>query len=252
MVSQRPGIVVVSQDAERADQVTGSRARTHHALRRLALAGRTVRVRRDLLVLRDETGLSDALALELIDAIAVGVIFGYGGRIVSLELFDAPDSLLRLWHRLVRAHQRLLFLPGGLPRPGQPQLPDLAVHLPDGPVLVPDSAAVRRRAFVLPDLGRLRHLPDLQPRHRLVRRDQCLLYSARRLSRKPQLPDTSMHLPGRTELVRNPKSLHYHPVLLRNPQQLRNLPDLQRRNRLVHAHQLLLPTARAVPAARRA
>lgn len=34
---------------------------------------------------------------------AVGVIFGYGGRVVSMEMFDAPDTLLRFWHRLVRA-----------------------------------------------------------------------------------------------------------------------------------------------------
>jgi hypothetical protein len=33
----------------------------------------------------------------------VGVIVGYGGRIVALELFDAPDMLQTCWPRLIRA-----------------------------------------------------------------------------------------------------------------------------------------------------
>jgi hypothetical protein len=33
----------------------------------------------------------------------VGAIVGYGGRIVSLELFDSPEILKRRWSRLIRA-----------------------------------------------------------------------------------------------------------------------------------------------------
>ncbi len=33
----------------------------------------------------------------------VGVIVGYGGRIVSLELLDSPDTLRTYWPRLIRA-----------------------------------------------------------------------------------------------------------------------------------------------------
>ena len=33
----------------------------------------------------------------------VGVIVGYGGQIVALELFDAPDMLQTCWPRLIHA-----------------------------------------------------------------------------------------------------------------------------------------------------
>lgn len=49
---------------------------------------------------------------------AVGLIAGYGGRIVSLEAFDAAETMRGLWHKLVRAAAlEALALPPGIAMP---------------------------------------------------------------------------------------------------------------------------------------
>ena len=66
----RAGIAVVADDAPRIDALSGSRARTLDAIRRLRAAGKIEQVRRGLLVLREPTGISRVTLLELV-AVAV-------------------------------------------------------------------------------------------------------------------------------------------------------------------------------------
>lgn len=66
----RPGIAIPSIDLEAAGLMVGGRVPAAEALRRLVDAGRVVRVRRDLVVLPDATGLLDVDMVDVVHAIA--------------------------------------------------------------------------------------------------------------------------------------------------------------------------------------
>lgn len=161
VLARRPGIAVVSTDAERADEVTGSRARTHRAIARLARSGRVVPVRRDLLVLRNEIGVAQATLLELIDAIAPGDYVVTGGHalharglaaersseVVVLVARPATDfSWGRQHTRHLRVHPDRVW--GGERLRGNPARPGPLVALPERALL--DAFAHERFGVPLP------------------------------------------------------------------------------------------------------
>lgn len=80
ILAERAGISIVSEDAARADRITGSRGRTKRALGRLAGAGRIVPVRRGVLALPDSAGLITTTLEELIAVIAHPPYLITGGR----------------------------------------------------------------------------------------------------------------------------------------------------------------------------
>lgn len=86
----RPGIVIPSRDLAGADQLTGNRARTKAATGRLVRAGKVLPVRRDLLVMPDQTGIVTASLVDLIEAVAPRPYLITGGR--ALQAHDLTDQ----------------------------------------------------------------------------------------------------------------------------------------------------------------
>jgi predicted transcriptional regulator of viral defense system len=82
----RRGIGIPSVDLDAVARRTGDRAAAEQALKRLVQAQRVVRVRRDLLVLPDPTGLLSVEMADLIDGIALRPYLITGGG--ALEHFD--------------------------------------------------------------------------------------------------------------------------------------------------------------------
>lgn len=87
----RRGIAVPSADLAAVARQTGGRLAAEKALTRLVQAKRVVRVRRDLLVLPDTTGLLGIDMVDLIDAIAPQPYLITAGG--ALEHFDLTDQL---------------------------------------------------------------------------------------------------------------------------------------------------------------
>ncbi len=86
----RRGVAVPSVDLEAVARRTGDRTVAEQALKRLVQAQRVVRVRRDLLVLPDATGLLSIDMVDLVDAVAPHPYLITGGR--ALEHFDLTDQ----------------------------------------------------------------------------------------------------------------------------------------------------------------
>lgn len=86
----RPDICVPSRDLDGAVEISGSRQTSYRAIERLVGRGRLARVRRDLLVFRDETGLINADLLGLVAAVASKPFLVTGGR--ALELSEVTDQ----------------------------------------------------------------------------------------------------------------------------------------------------------------
>jgi len=86
----RRGIAVPSVDVERVASGGLDRVGVSEAVRRLTRAGRVVRVRRDLLVLPEATGLTRVGLVDLIDAVAPVPYLITGGR--ALEHFGLTDQ----------------------------------------------------------------------------------------------------------------------------------------------------------------
>jgi len=86
----RRGIAVPSVDLDAAARRIGDRAAAEQALKRLLKAQRAVRVRRDLVVLPDATGLLNVDMVDLIDAVAPPPYLITGGR--ALEHFGLTDQ----------------------------------------------------------------------------------------------------------------------------------------------------------------
>jgi len=86
----RRGIAVPSADLDAVARRTGDRAAATQAITRLVDAQRVVRVRRDLLVLPDTTGLLSIDMVDLVDAVAQQPYLITGGA--ALEHFDLTDQ----------------------------------------------------------------------------------------------------------------------------------------------------------------
>lgn len=86
----RRGIGIPSADLDAAARQTGDREAAEQALKRLVQAQRVVRVRRDLVVLPDATGLLSIEMDDLIDGIAPHPYLITGGG--ALEHFDLTDQ----------------------------------------------------------------------------------------------------------------------------------------------------------------
>lgn len=86
----RRGIAIPSTDLDAVAQRTGDRAAAEQAVTRLIRAQRVVRVRRDLLVLPDTTGLLNVEIADLIDAVAPRPYLITGGA--ALAHFDLTDQ----------------------------------------------------------------------------------------------------------------------------------------------------------------
>jgi predicted transcriptional regulator of viral defense system len=86
----RRGIAVPSIDLERVTSGDLERDGASEAVRRLVRAGRVIRVRRDLLVLPEATGLAPTGLVDLVDAIAPLPYVITGGR--ALEHFGLTDQ----------------------------------------------------------------------------------------------------------------------------------------------------------------
>lgn len=86
----RRGVAVPSADLGAVARRTGDRTAAEQALKRLVQAKRVVRVRRDLLVLPDATGLLSIDMVDLVDAVALQPYLITGGR--ALEHFDLTDQ----------------------------------------------------------------------------------------------------------------------------------------------------------------
>lgn len=86
----RRGIAVPSVDLDVVARQTGDRPAAEQALKRLVQASRVVRVRRDLLILPDATGLLNVDLADLVDAIAPQPYLVTGGG--ALEHFDLTDQ----------------------------------------------------------------------------------------------------------------------------------------------------------------
>ncbi len=86
----RQGITVPSVDLERVASGGLDRVGVSEAVRRLARSGRVVRVRRDLLVLPEATGLIRVGLVDLIEAVAPAPYLITGGK--ALEHFELTDQ----------------------------------------------------------------------------------------------------------------------------------------------------------------
>jgi predicted transcriptional regulator of viral defense system len=86
----RRGIAIPSEDLDVAARRTGDRVAAKQALTRLIHARRVVRVRRDLLVLPEPTGLLGIDMIDLIDVVAPQPYVITGGA--ALEHFDLTDQ----------------------------------------------------------------------------------------------------------------------------------------------------------------
>lgn len=85
----RPGIAIPSIDLDLARLPHDRRAAARSALFRLANAGRISRVRRDLVVLPDVTGISDVSIADLVDAVAIRpYLITAGAALAHHELTD--------------------------------------------------------------------------------------------------------------------------------------------------------------------
>jgi len=86
----RRGVSVPSADLENVARRAGSREAAQKAIQRLVRAERVVRVRKDLLVLPDTTGLLGVDMTDLIDAVAPQPYLITGGR--ALEHYELTDQ----------------------------------------------------------------------------------------------------------------------------------------------------------------
>ncbi len=86
----RPGIAIPSKDLAAAARRTGDRVAAKQALTRLVAAHRVVRVRKDLLVLPDTTGLLNIEVDDLVEAIAPKPYLITAGA--ALAHFDLTDQ----------------------------------------------------------------------------------------------------------------------------------------------------------------
>lgn len=86
----RRGIAIPSVDLEVVARATGNRMAAEQALNRLAQANRVARVRRDLVVLPDVTGLLGVDLVDLVDVVAPKPCLITGGR--ALAQFDLTDQ----------------------------------------------------------------------------------------------------------------------------------------------------------------
>jgi len=86
----RPGVCVPSSDLDSVARRTGSREAAQKAVQRLVRAERIVRVRKDLLVLPEATGLLGVDMDDLIDAVAPRPYLITGGR--ALEHHQLTDQ----------------------------------------------------------------------------------------------------------------------------------------------------------------
>lgn len=86
----RRGIAIPSTDLDAVARRTGDRAAAEQAVTRLIRSQRVLRVRRDLLVLPDATGLHHISIDDLIDAVAPRPYLITGGA--ALEHFDLTDQ----------------------------------------------------------------------------------------------------------------------------------------------------------------
>lgn len=86
----RSGIAVPSSDLDAVARRTGDRTAAAQALNRLIRAGRVVRVRRNLVVLPEVTGLLGVDLVDLIDVVAPKPYLITGGR--ALAQFDLTDQ----------------------------------------------------------------------------------------------------------------------------------------------------------------
>lgn len=115
----RPGIAVPSQDLGIADELTGSRARTHEALGRLARKGQLTTVRKDLMVLPDATGRVTVGLDRLIDTVAPDPYLITGGRalehhrLTDQHYFSVPVLVPSRVTMLMYRGERAVFLPTG-------------------------------------------------------------------------------------------------------------------------------------------
>ena len=93
----RPGIAIPSIDLDLARLPHDRRAVARSALFRLANAGRISRVRRDLMVLPDVTGISDVSIADLVDAVATPpYLITAGAALAHHELTDQDRKSTRL------------------------------------------------------------------------------------------------------------------------------------------------------------
>lgn len=88
--ARRRGIAIPSTDLDAVARRTGDRAAAEQAVTRLIRSQRVLRVRRDLLVLPDATGLHNLAIGDLIDAVAPAPYLITGGA--ALEHFDLTDQ----------------------------------------------------------------------------------------------------------------------------------------------------------------
>jgi predicted transcriptional regulator of viral defense system len=86
----RRGVAVPSVDLDAVAARTGSREAAQKAVQRLVRAGRIVRVRKDLLVLPDTTGLLGVDLVDLVDAVTPPPYLITGGR--ALEHHELTDQ----------------------------------------------------------------------------------------------------------------------------------------------------------------
>jgi len=86
----RRGIAIPSADLDAVARRTGGRAAAEQAITRLIRAQRVVRVRRDLLVLPDATGLLNVEIADLVDEVAPQPYLITGGA--ALAHFDLTDQ----------------------------------------------------------------------------------------------------------------------------------------------------------------
>lgn len=86
----RRGVAIPSADLDAVARRTGDRTAAEQALQRLVQAKRVMRVRRDLVVLPDATGLLSIDMADLVDVVARQPYLITGGR--ALEHFDLTDQ----------------------------------------------------------------------------------------------------------------------------------------------------------------
>lgn len=88
--ANRRGVAIPSADLDVVSERTCGRAAAEQAVKRLVHSGRAVRVRRNLLVLPETTGLLGVELVDLVDAIAPRPYLITGGA--ALQYFDLTDQ----------------------------------------------------------------------------------------------------------------------------------------------------------------
>ena len=97
---RRYPVVLLDEDMEALDGSTGSRRRSHDALRQLTADGRLRQVRRGAYVLGAPTGGSDARLLAILDAVTPRPYLVTAGRaLAETGLSDHISSVSSSWRR---------------------------------------------------------------------------------------------------------------------------------------------------------